>query len=218
MRLDLHIHSDHSPDSSVPVAEIVRAVKAAGLDGFALTDHNAVSGTATAVELARDHGLLAIPATEVSALEGHVLAYGVRDPIPRDLEAAVVVGRIHDQGGVAVAAHPFRIWSGIGGNVLRQVKFDGVEVANGRTAEGANREAARASGGRPATGGSDSHRAERIGSCVTVVPDEGGVDDVLEQIRRGRTVAEGRGRTLLETPRYAVKTIGEWMLRGFRRM
>jgi predicted metal-dependent phosphoesterase TrpH len=218
VRLDLHIHSEFSSDSTIPVELIVRRVKRAGLDGFAVTDHNAVGGTRKALELARDHGLVAIPGTEVSASEGHVLAFGIREAVPRDLPAEETVERIHDLGGVAVAAHPFRIWSGIGGKTLREVGFDAVEVVNGRTAESANREARRVARGRPAVAGSDSHRGDRIGRCATVLSMDGDVDDVLEHIRRGKAVAEGKGRTLAETPRYATKTVGEWIVRGFGRM
>ena len=39
IRSDLHIHSEHSHDSSLPVEEILRAAKAQGLEQVGVTDH-----------------------------------------------------------------------------------------------------------------------------------------------------------------------------------
>src|SRR2546423_15344972 len=84
-----------------------------GLDGIAISDHNAVGGV-LAAEMAAGPDFLVIPAVEISTKSGHVLAYGVREAVPRDLGVAETVERIVALGGVAVAAHPYRFWSGLG--------------------------------------------------------------------------------------------------------
>ena len=119
MLLDLHNHTRYSPDSRVSPADLVAAAKRIGLGGLAITDHNAVGGVKEAQEAAGE-AFLVIPGIEVSTASGHVLGYGVREVVPRDLSVAESVERIVALGGVAVAAHPFRFWSGLGGDALGQ--------------------------------------------------------------------------------------------------
>lgn len=83
--VDLHMHSTAS-DGTVAPADVARAVADAGLDGFALTDHDTTQGLAEAEAAARELGLRFLPGAELSANEPgravHLLAYGfdVADP------------------------------------------------------------------------------------------------------------------------------------------
>ncbi len=222
MRLDLHNHTLHSPDSKLEPAALVHRTRELGLDGLAITDHNTMAGVRTAVEAARDSpGLLVIPGMEVSTSEGHVLAFGVSGPIPRDLTAQETVERIVAAGGVAVAAHPYRFWSGLGEPATISAKFVAYEVRNARTLRRANDRAellaARQGLGR--TGGSDAHFLDEHGSAYTVF--DGGpssVDDVLQELGSGKTRAEGRHRGPAETVVYVTKAVSEWIGRGMRRI
>lgn len=220
MRLDLHNHTRYSPDSRVDPRELVARAKRLGLDGLAITDHNAVGGIAEAVSAAGADFLI-LPGLEVSTRDGHVLAYGVRELVPRDLTVADTVERIVALGGVAVAAHPFRFWSGLGADALGQARFPAYETMNARTLRRGNvRARERAAVLRLGqTGGSDSHFAEEIGRAVTRL-DEGParVDNVLQAIGQGHTAAEGASRGARATVRYVAKCVSEWMIRGFRRM
>src|SRR5207237_10559393 len=83
MRLDLHNHTQHSPDSRVSPADLVARARQVGLDGTAITDHNSVAGLREAEGAAVD--LTVIPGTEISTRPGHVKADGVRAPVRRDL-------------------------------------------------------------------------------------------------------------------------------------
>src|SRR3989304_3487997 len=117
MLVDLHNHTRHSPDSRVDPQELVTLARRIGLDGIAVTDHNAVGGVREAGEAAgagAGPGFPVTPACEISTSEGHVLAYGVREAIPRDRGVRETVEQIAALGGVAVAAHPYRFWSGLG--------------------------------------------------------------------------------------------------------
>src|SRR3989442_359556 len=44
------------------------------------------------------------------------------------------------------------------------------------------------------------------------------VDDVLQLLAQGRTSAQGLDRGPAATARYVTKAVGEWMLRGMRRI
>ena len=48
MHLDLHNHTQYSPDSRVLPAHLVARAKEMGLDGIAISDHNAVGGVPAA--------------------------------------------------------------------------------------------------------------------------------------------------------------------------
>jgi len=220
VRLDLHSHSRYSPDSKLDPAEIVRVAKSRGLDGIAITDHNAVEGAAKAWDYARGIGVTVVRGTEVSTKEGHVLAYGVREPIPRDLSSRETVERIVADGGIPVAAHPYRFWSGLGEQATVETPFAAYEVRNARTLRRGNAKASAlaASKGVPGIGGSDAHFLEEIGRAVTVVEDASTEVEVLEAVRRGSARAEGVDRGASATVRYVTKCVGQWILRGMRRI
>ena len=83
---DLQAHSVHS-DGSLGAAEVVERAAAAGVELFALTDHDTVDGVPEAAARARELGLRYSPAAELSAVHGghedlHVLGYelDVSDP------------------------------------------------------------------------------------------------------------------------------------------
>src|SRR3989442_5442452 len=110
MLLDLHNHTRYSPDSCVDPAALVELARKIRLAGIAITDHNSVGGIAAA-EQAAGRDFLLIPAIEVSTKSGHVLGYGIREIVPRDLSVSETPERIVALGGVPVAAHPVRFWS-----------------------------------------------------------------------------------------------------------
>ncbi len=78
MRIDLHTHSNRSDGTDSP-AELVRHAKAAGLDGVALTDHDATEGWDEAERAADEVGIRLVKGIEISTqYEGasvHLLGY-----------------------------------------------------------------------------------------------------------------------------------------------
>lgn len=83
MKIDLHTHSNISDGTESPAA-VASAAASAGLDAFALTDHDSTAGWAEAASAATGLGLTFIPGMEISCrtAEGisvHVLSY-LHDP------------------------------------------------------------------------------------------------------------------------------------------
>jgi predicted metal-dependent phosphoesterase TrpH len=83
---DLQAHSRHS-DGVLEAAEVVERAHAAGVELFALTDHDTVDGVPEAAARAAELGMRYSPASELSAVHGahedlHVLGYelDVADP------------------------------------------------------------------------------------------------------------------------------------------
>src|SRR6266480_6962764 len=219
MRLDLHNHTRYSPDSRVSPTDLVARARQLRLDGIAITDHNSVAGIREAEAVAGD--LIILPGIEISTRSGHVIAYGVREPIPRDLSVGETVERITALGGVAVAAHPYRFWSGLGEAATVGAPFAAYETLNARTLRGGNTRAQALARTRRVgqTGGSDSHFLDEVARAVTVI-DAGMLraDDVVQILGAGRTSAQGRNRGAAGTVRYVTKAVGEWIVRGMRRI
>ncbi len=114
-------------DAASYVEAIVDKASELGISVLAITDHNSVSGVAQFQAAAESRGLHVFPGFELSSSEGvHVLClyppnasqdqlerylgeFGIRDTSPSsDLANQTfveVLGCVHDQGGIAIAAH-----------------------------------------------------------------------------------------------------------------
>ena len=202
LRLDLHLHTIKSVDSSVRLEDAVRKAKQHGLDGFAVTDHDLLAEIP--MGLPEDSGLIIVPGMEISADGAHVLAFDIQEPIPMKLTIPETVDRIHAQGGIAVIAHPysvFRTW--VDSTEIEGAGFDCVEVINAHQFPfgytlAKNRGLAERLG-LPQTGGSDAHTPRTVGRAYTIFEsDSRDVEGVLGALREGRTRAEGRGISLAE--------------------
>ncbi len=82
MRIDLHLHTAASDGLLEPTA-LVRAVRAAQVEVFSVTDHDTVDGLDEAKRAADEAGLTLVPGVEISAFWGrvefHILGYFI-DP------------------------------------------------------------------------------------------------------------------------------------------
>jgi len=218
MKADLHIHSNFSNDGKSTVEEIIAAAEERGLGCIAITDHN----TFEAYDLAKDNGkVIVIPGVEVSSKEGHILAYGIDRNIPRGMTVKETIDAIHEAGGVAFAAHPYRWWSGLGEENTVGNDFDGIEARNSRSTASSNRksEALAARIGKPVSAGSDAHTPQYIGDGAVELPD--GIttwQDALNAVMEGKARPSSKSRKAASTLRYGTKSITEWVLRGFKRM
>ncbi len=218
---DLHIHTTHSRDGYVEPRELVDAAVRLGLFAVAVTDHNTTAAVREVRKLASGRDLLVVPGVEVSSADGHILGLGLSEAVPRDLSAGETLRRIEDQGGLAVAAHPGRMYSGLHPEDVAPTGFRTVEVANGHSSVGLNREARRLAEamGAGVTGGSDAHLPHEVGSCRTVFPTApADVEGVLEAIRARETTAVGEGLTQVEQLRLNARMAARWVGRGGRRM
>jgi hypothetical protein len=205
---DLHIHSCYSngyfknfpPWVASAPKEILEKAKKVGLKVIAIADHDSLKGSQEAAKLASEFGIIVVPACEITSLDGHILAYGIKKEIPKKLKAEKTIDLIHKQGGLAVAAHPFRahppIFNRIGlYRLVFRLPFDGLEVANASQPFKANNitlKAIRNDGLKVAqVGGSDSHVLDFIGYGRTIFKTKiKTTEDVLQAIKNRQTEAE----------------------------
>jgi len=216
MKIDMHIHTAYSPDGMVAPVDVLKIAKKLGLSAVAITDHNEIKG---ALKAKNAKIINVIVGEEVSTSGGHVLAYNIQSLIPRGLSVGETIDMIHDEGGIAVIAHPYRFWSGVGEKeTLNNIdKVDGIEIFNARSKKKDN-EKARALWSKNAqklfTAGSDAHFSDELGRAGLIYE----CDDVFDCIRNNTARVFGESRTSKGTARYVKKAVSEWVRRGFKKI
>ena len=220
VRADLHVHTAHSTDGKESVKRVVYQAKKIGLGAIAITDHNVVSGWNTAVEAGKKEGIIIIRGEEISSSEGHILAYGIQERIRKGLSPEETVDAIREQGGVAVAAHPYRVSNGVGESVVRKVDFDAVEALNSRSPARVNNKALYLAKelGLPVTGGSDAHTLPEIGKSYTIFTDVENEEDILREMKRGNTECGGSSQSAGALISQGFRKMISWARRGFNRI
>jgi glycosyltransferase involved in cell wall biosynthesis len=195
--VDLHMHTDHSPDCATPVEVLLATAQARGLGAIAVTDHNVITGALEA--RAKADGVKVIVAEEVkTADQGEVIGLFIEEHIPRGMTLAETVAEIRRQGGLIYVPHPFDRLHAVPDyehllSILPDV--DAIEVYNPRVAIGAfNEEAARfaAKYRIPPAAGSDSHVAQGLGSVRVRMRDFDGPEEFLEALRGAEIITKPR--------------------------
>jgi predicted metal-dependent phosphoesterase TrpH/glycosyltransferase involved in cell wall biosynthesis len=188
IHVDLHMHTDHSPDCATPVPTLLDTASRVGLGAIAVTDHNEISGALAARELA--NGIKVIVAEEIkTADQGEVIGLFIEEKIPRGMTLQDTIAEIRRQGGLVYVPHPFDRMHSVPDyeHLLDVVEdIDAIEVFNPRVAFAAfNDEAARfAAKYRIVAGaGSDSHVAQGLGSVKIKMRDFDGPEEFLESLR-----------------------------------
>ncbi len=188
IHVDLHMHTDHSPDCATPVDMLLDTAKRVGLGAIAITDHNEISGALQARD--RADGIKVIVAEEVkTADQGEVIGLFIEEKIPRGMTLQETIAEIRRQGGLVYVPHPFDRMHAVPDyeHLLDVVgDIDAIEVFNPRVAFSAfNEEAARfAAKYRIVAGaGSDSHVVQGLGSVKIRMRDFDGPEEFLESLR-----------------------------------
>ena len=220
MKADLHVHSCFSEDGHSTPYEILERAKEIGFGCIAVTDHNSFESFAHAEGL---EGIIFVPGEEVGSADGHIVALGIDREIPKHLPIPETIDLIHEAGGIAIAAHPYRWWTGLGvKNTLKYAdKFDGIEGLNARSTKKHNRLSLKLAedNGKCFTAGSDAHKPGPIGEGYTVLPDDCRTwQDVVQAIKDRKTEVFSSNRRPIASLRYGLKSIFSWTKRGFHDM
>jgi hypothetical protein len=126
-KLDLHVHTESHGKTYISVDQLQQSLKHNGIDGIAVTNFFDISHAVWLKEKLKEH--IIIVGQEIWTTEGHIVGLGLKERIADSQDAADTIGLIHDQGGLAVAPHPF-LFLGIGKGVVT-LPFDAIEAYNG---------------------------------------------------------------------------------------
>jgi len=201
MRLDLHIHTrPRSSCSLIDPKELIVEAKRIGLDAFCLTEHQHRWDARDTDALSREGGLPVFQGNEVTTNQGDVLVFG----FPEDVKGVLPIEDLHKEvqkaGGLMIAAHPFRGFLLFGVAQLRMdveqasrrsvfQYVEGVEVLNCKVTDPENEMARKVADrlGLLSVAGSDAHRLDEVGRCITILPRKVRTErELIEELRAGR--------------------------------
>jgi predicted metal-dependent phosphoesterase TrpH len=178
---DLHMHTTASDGLGTVEEVLAYAQERTDLAVIAITDHDTIDGALRARDLLAGgrYRFELIVGEEISTREGHLLALFIERAIPRGLSIERSIDLVHEQGGLAVVAHPFNrvfrhsVQRSVMDRLLRQpeVHPDGIETLNGSFAGIGSSRVAMTYSRRfyrwAETGGSDAHTPSAIGCART---------------------------------------------------
>ena len=197
LAVDFHVHGFPGDGALAPWLLRDEAARA-GLDAFALTNHNRVSTARAARRMFGDtSGPLVIVGQEITAPGFHIAAAGLEERVDWTKGAATAIRAVRAQGGVTIAAHPSAAYRG-GWDDAAIALLDGVERAHpsmrtplaGEQFAEFDAHAAALKPGIAFIGSSDYHVALSIGFCRTwVLARERTAAAIVAAVRDGRTAA-----------------------------
>ncbi|MFX1393740.1 MAG: hypothetical protein ACFFAH_09210 [Promethearchaeota archaeon] len=185
-----HNHTNFSDGADY--REMIDELVKAGVNLIALTDHNNIRVTKYARAYIKEKypecGY--ISGEEIDSSYGDVLAYGLQDEIVvnvgEKLPIKQIIEMVHEQGGLAVIAHPFhpgegifRILGGLRISKIKNFNFDGIEFFHADLPPFLNNMCLELLKFRPemfVLGSDDAHTTHQIGRFFNLIgPD---IDDV----------------------------------------
>ena len=184
MYLDMHSHSVSSDDSRATVEQYLKWIQVLRkrghvVDGIVLTEHRKFDYDKDYSALANQYDVVVLKGSELDTRYGHVLVYGVTEPLTKDIDFGNVamdtrelLKAARQHGAYAVPAHPGRFGIGLTEYIQQGETFDDVHIVerlNGGSRKGENE---RAWGlcddkGYLGVGGSDAHLTSHICTCLT---------------------------------------------------
>ncbi|MCB9111873.1 MAG: PHP domain-containing protein [Anaerolineales bacterium] len=181
---DLHLHTIYSYDGTATIPAVLRRARGLGLNVIAITDHDEIAGALEAVKLASHYGVEVIPGSEITTAEGDLLALFIHEKIAPGLSLIETLIRVHEQGGVAIAAHPMAGGMGMKSlkphSILKALMHPvaskaliGIETYNGTAIDRMSNHYARIFANTldiAHTGSSDAHIIDTIGFGATEFP------------------------------------------------
>jgi hypothetical protein len=224
-KADLHVHTRYSgltrvyflrfPDSISHPSEIVKMAERRHLNVLCVTDHNSIRGAVEAKKFATSVEI--VTGSEVATLDGDLLGIFLTEDIPKGLPAEETIDKIHEQGGLAIAPHPFSSQADSLGLKIAELKLDGVELFNAAHRDGYTNDAAQIIAkdlNVAFVGGSDAHSVNMVGNAYTQF-DGKDAEDLRKAILGRKTSFAGEPTPLKDLIWMTVNVTGElWRVLG----
>jgi predicted metal-dependent phosphoesterase TrpH len=134
IRIDLHTHSEASPDGGITPEEYANILRNEKMDIVAITDHDRID-FALGLQKALGSERI-IVGEEITTTDGEIIGLYLKEQIKPGLSADETADAIHAQGGLVYIPHPFeKVRKGIQINILNFIsdKVDIIEAHNGRS-------------------------------------------------------------------------------------
>ncbi len=191
MKLDLHLHTNYSPDSLNTVRDIAAKSSKLGIVP-ALTDH----GNTNAHAAAEEAGLEFIPGEEMKTKAGDLIGLFLTEQIEDRRDFLETLDRIREQGAIAYVPHMYDTTrQGVSSEELAK-KADIIEVLNGHCTRACNDKALAFAerNGKLRGAGSDAHLIFEFGRCWIEVEDFDieNPKEFLKAVKKGKICGEAK--------------------------
>jgi predicted metal-dependent phosphoesterase TrpH len=181
-RADLHMHTNLGDGTASP-RRVLEEAKRRGLKVIAVTDHDHMEGAKRVQEIIDREGsdIEMIWGCEVTSRQGHFLGLFMKRPVKFLSHVEGAIDAIKEQGGLCIIPHPMgRLVPSLSQKKIeellrRDYPIDGIELYNPSPANASARDRVRALNQEwdlAATGSSDAHFWQHIGSGYTLFPGE----------------------------------------------
>ena len=187
-KIDLHTHSEASPDGGISFEQYVKAFDHEVVDYIAVTDHNTIK---MAKDLRKNLGKKIIVGEEIMTTQGEIIGLFLEEVIRPGMSLIETVKAIKAQDGVVYLPHPFEtVRKGLSQDDVEAIAndVDIVEVYNGR-AFVQNRGPQATTWARihekACAASSDAHGAKGLGSAYTDIKYEPTNKNLRDQILMG---------------------------------
>ena len=221
-KADTHVHTYYSgvsnykvlrfPESIIKPEVQVERAKKNGMNVLCITDHDAVKGAFEAEKYARRYDDIDIViGEEVTSADGEVLAYYINELVPPGLPIEETIDIIHEQGGLAVAPHPFSFYVPCLRDRIFDLNLDGIEVINGGHVDHfTNTKAQQVFKEHPGRwapfSGSDAHSVYTTGYNWTEFEGSGS-EDFRKAIESKRTIACGQPAPAFTQVQWSIEVV-----------
>ncbi len=193
LKIELHCHTYASGDSLVSPRDLLDEARRKGVDRLAITDHNEIWAALEAQQMDPER---VIVGEEILTTKGELLAFFVKEKVPRGLKPEAAIERLREQGAYISVSHPFdrqrHGWALADLEAIAPL-VDAVEVFNARCVlPQINRSAYVFAVAHQLAGtvGSDAHLLWEVGRAALRVRPFATRDEFAEAVRSGQM--EGR--------------------------
>ncbi len=219
LKADLHVHTKFSGltkykylvflDSVEEPKNVLKYAKKRGIDIVAITDHNTIRGGLEAKKLSKEYGVEVIVGSEIRTNEGEIIGIFLNEEIKEGLSAEETIELIHDQGGLALAPHPYSPLLNSLKDRIMSLDIDGIEVFNAYHRDGIANSIALQKAlkmNKALIGASDAHCARMVGYGYTIFKGSC-AEDLYYAIKKAKTSFGGRKTPLIDVFLWSYKVV-----------
>ena len=213
MKLELHTHNYYSLQEKVlydavnSPEEMISQASKNKIDAVVISDHDTLDAIPRSKKSGKKEGIEIIPGCEITTEKGHLLAVNIQEEIKKNLSVEETMDKIHEQGGIGIASHPFDILSyGIG----KYSKYcDAMEIFNPLNVDRLSNIKSKIFSNKfkiPKVTGSDAHSTKMLNHGVVEVNADS-IEQALKKITQNKTT--------LHTKYFSMETMRDITIKRF---
>ena len=187
VRVEFHCHTIYSADSLISIEKLLAACEKKGIDRLVITDHNSIDGACQAYKLDPTRVIIG---EEIKTSQGELLAFFVKESIPKGLSPDEAIRRLREQEAFISVSHPFDAVRN--GSWLKAAlaeiapQVDAIEVFNSRCAGSIPNQAALIFAKENhllGTVGSDAHILWEVGRATLLIDNFNDANELRQALK-----------------------------------